>query len=212
VVAASTYRGAVSNPEGLDLMHIVNQSERHGSDWIDRDGDWKRLDRDALFDIETDIMLPCARVHSIGPERAGRIQARLVLPIANVPCTDAALEVFDQRGIAYFPDFVVNGGGVSGHIKDIDDPFGEVFKAMLNRLLKTAHASRRPIRKVAEDVAHANYGRMVSDAYSSEPLQRKIINRLAHGGLFPKVLIRKSQQDKLRRLYSNIEGLYPLSV
>jgi glutamate dehydrogenase (NAD(P)+) len=212
VVAVSTYRGTVANPQGLDLAYIVSQSNLYGPDWIDREGYWQRLDRDALFDIETDIMVPCARVHSIGPERATRIPTRLVLPIANVLCTDAALTVFDQRGIDYVPDFVVNGGGVNGHIKDIIDPFGELFKTMFHRLLKTAHANRKPIRKEAEEVAHSNYGRLVSEAYSIEPLQRKIYERLSHEGLLPKFLVQKSQREKRNSLYSSLESLFSLSI
>ena len=38
------------------------------------------------------------------------------MPVANVPCTDQALDVFDKRGIPYLPDYVVNGGGVCGSV------------------------------------------------------------------------------------------------
>jgi glutamate dehydrogenase (NAD(P)+) len=208
VMAVSNHLGAAVNPEGLDLAAIVALRERHGSAWIDQPGDWRRLEREALFDVETDILIPCARVHSIAAEQARRIHARLVLPIANVPCTEGALLVFDHRGLDYVPDFVVNGGGVSGHIKDLADPFGTLFMSMLRRMLETARATRTPVRHVAEKAAHANYGRLAAEAYATDPLPLKIAKGLANRGLAPKNLVRNFQQETLERVYSNIEGLF----
>lgn len=208
VVAVSNHHGTLANPEGLDLSAIDRLRARYGSAWVDQPGDWRRLEREALFEIEADILVPCARVHSIGPEEAGSLSARLVLPIANVPCQDEALAVLDRRGIDYIPDFVVNGGGISGHIQDINDPFGKLFKAMLRRMLKAARKRGRSVRAIAEEAAHANYGRIVSEAYLFESLPLKIVKGLARRGLLPKACTQNFQRDGLSQLYANMEELF----
>lgn len=208
VVAASNTRGMVYNQAGLNLDEIVQLREQHGSAWVEQNGKWKTGDRDDIFDIEADIMMPCARVHSIDNGKAERISARLLLPIANVPCTDEALQVLDRRKLDYIPDFVVNGGGVSGHIKGINDPFGVFFKSMFQRLLSTARTSQFPVRKVAEDAAHVNYGRIAADAYTTDPLTLKIVKRLAARGLAPGAIVKKIRKNNLDRLYLNMNELF----
>jgi glutamate dehydrogenase (NAD(P)+) len=210
VVGVSTHRGMVFNSKGLDLFAIAGYRERHGSGWIDQAGDWKRFGCDSLFDIETDIIVPCARVHSITPDKVRRISARLILPIANVPCSEEAINLVDQLGIDYLPDFVVNGGGVCGHIRDNSDPFGVLFKSMIERMFKTARKRNMPIRIVAEDAAHFNYKNLISSTYRPELLHQKVVRKLINNGVVPEKILKKIKNNELKNIYSNLENLFPV--
>lgn len=208
MVATSNNRGTVSNHEGLDLDEVLNMYQKYGSAWIEQDGNWEKGEREDIFDIEADVMIPCARVHSIGVDKAKRINSKLLLPIANVPCTEEALEVLDSRNISFMPDFVVNGGGVSGHIKGIDDSFGLLFKAMFERMLKNADKNSWPVRKVAEQAAHMNYSKIIFDAYTADSFTLKIAKSLANRNMLPKNIFKRLQKENLNRIYSNIEELF----
>jgi glutamate dehydrogenase (NAD(P)+) len=50
---------------------------------------------------------------SMGPERAQRARADLILEVANHPVTTEAEAVFADRGITVIPDILASGGGVA---------------------------------------------------------------------------------------------------
>lgn len=208
VVAASSSRGMVYNADGLDLDEVVARQRICGSAWVEQNGNWKSGPIDGLFDIPADVVVPCARVHSIDKHTAERIRARFVLPIANVPCTDEALQVLDRRGIEYMPDFVVNGGGVNGHVKDIGDPFGKHFKAMFGRMIETARLQGCPVRKIAEDAANTNYAAIVAEAYQTDALLLKVARAVARRRLIPKAFIKKLTGGQMELLHANVASLF----
>ena len=90
VVALTNHRGGAWNPAGLDLDAVLAHQQAGGSTWDEPANPWKPITTDELFDIETDVFIPCARVHSVDADRARRLKTALLMPIANVPCTDEA--------------------------------------------------------------------------------------------------------------------------
>ncbi|WP_455209630.1 Glu/Leu/Phe/Val family dehydrogenase [Kaarinaea lacus] len=110
VVAVADSRGAVHNPDGLDinaLMALKDQGEKVSS----YEGG-QSIDSDAILDVECDIWIPAARPDVIHEDNAQRIKAKLVIEGANIPVTHEAEKQLAQRGVLCVPDFIANAGGV----------------------------------------------------------------------------------------------------
>ena len=67
----------------------------------------------ALFQVECDVLAPCALGGVITEELVGRLRCKAVAGAANnqlaTPAVDQALQA---RGIFYAPDYAINGGGL----------------------------------------------------------------------------------------------------
>ena len=64
------------------------------------------------MEIPCDIWIPAARPDVIRADNVDRLDARLVLQGANIPCTEDAEARLHERGILCLPDFIANAGGV----------------------------------------------------------------------------------------------------
>jgi glutamate dehydrogenase (NAD(P)+) len=71
------------------------------------------LQAEAFWDVPCDILIPAALEGQITPERAQRLQVRLVLEGANGPTLPAADDVLAERGVLVVPDVICNAGGVT---------------------------------------------------------------------------------------------------
>ncbi len=211
VVAVSNHLGGVSNTRGLDLSKVVTLRREQGDAWVQEKGDWEHITQEELFKVPAEILVPSARVHSISAERARTVPVRAVLPIANVPCTDEALEILDDRGIDFLPDFVVNGGGMLGHIRSADDRFGATFRAMIGRMLRTAREKQGSVRKLAESAAQSNFPGIAAEAYGRDPFFLDVLQRLGYRGIVPESLVRQAQESVSKRVERRVASLFPLS-
>ena len=73
----------------------------------------ERIDAEAFWDVDCDILIPAALEGQITPERANRIKAQLVLEGANGPTLPEADDVLAERGVLVVPDVICNAGGVT---------------------------------------------------------------------------------------------------
>lgn len=216
LVGLTTHRGGAARRDGLDYEEVLARQRQGHRDWDQPRGAWQPIAIEELFDVETDIFIPCARVHSITPERAERLRTQLVLPIANVPCTDEALAVLDRRGIPYVPDYVVNGGGVCGHVlagataehPGAAEPFMRPFHAMLVRMLRAAAAQGVPARRLAEEIAAGNYDAIVRQAYEPPTLSARLKHKLAGLPWLPRALADDDLKRRVDRTMSFINALF----
>jgi glutamate dehydrogenase (NAD(P)+) len=110
LVATADSRGAIHNPDGLDVDGLIalKQQGKSVSDYSDA----TKLDRDALLDVESDIWIPAARPDVIHENNVDRLNTRLVIQGANIPVTHGAEKTLHERGIICVPDFIANAGGV----------------------------------------------------------------------------------------------------
>jgi glutamate dehydrogenase (NAD(P)+) len=110
LVAASDSRGAVQDPEGLDVEALIRH-KRAGRAL----GDFphgRALGVDQLVAVPCEIWIPAARPDTLTAENVSRLKARLVLQGANIPATEAAEAWMHAHGIVSVPDFIANAGGV----------------------------------------------------------------------------------------------------
>jgi hypothetical protein len=131
-----------------------------------------------------DLLVPGARPHAIHAGNVGQVQAKLIVPIANVPATPEAEQALIARGVVLVPDFVANCGGIlaSSMLSDhfaIDDvrrvvemSLAEVIADLLHR----ADREGRPVGEVARELAWQNHLAMSAAAPGSPGL----LDRLAH--------------------------------
>jgi glutamate dehydrogenase (NAD(P)+) len=116
VVGVSTVEGLVADQDGLDVEELFALRERHG-DRLVAHGPLSMRPREALFELDCDVLVPGARPESITRHVAERIRCAVVAPAANIPYGSGAVEVLHRRGILAVPDFLANSGGV--HLFDI---------------------------------------------------------------------------------------------
>ncbi len=110
LVGASDSRGAVHNPDGIDVGDLISLKDSDAPVTACKAG--KKLDRDAVIDIECDIWIPAARPDVINDDNVHRLKANLVVQGANIPFTDGAEKALHDKGILCVPDFIANAGGV----------------------------------------------------------------------------------------------------
>ncbi len=110
LVAASDTQGTLSDDGGIDIAKLAALKDQ-GKSVMDYPGGAKG-GVDAVIDAACDIWIPAARPDVINEANAGRLQARLMLQGANIPCTAGAEQALHERGVLVVPDFIANAGGV----------------------------------------------------------------------------------------------------
>ena len=111
VVGVSTVDGLLADEDGLDVEELFALRERHGDRLVEH-GPRPVRPREALFELDCDVLVPGARPDSITEDVARRLRCDVLAPGANIPYGPGAVEVLRRRGILAVPDFVSNSGGV----------------------------------------------------------------------------------------------------
>jgi glutamate dehydrogenase (NAD(P)+) len=111
VVAVSTIGGALVGPDGLDVDDLVALRDAYGDDLVHH-GPVRASPREELFSVECDVLVPGARPDVITPESVDGLRCAAIVPVANIPYAQGAVEALQARGILALPDFVTNAGGV----------------------------------------------------------------------------------------------------
>lgn len=120
IVGVSDSRGGIYKAEGFDvpsLMQAKNQTRRlqavycQGTvcEQIEADA----VSNAALLELDCDVLIPAALENQITAENAARIQADVVVEVANGPTTSAGDAILLERGKMVVPDILANAGGVT---------------------------------------------------------------------------------------------------
>lgn len=207
IVAVSTDRGALHDPEGLDVEHLLQERDVAGSDCVNRYDSSRGI---ALADVPTipaDFFIPCALSWSVDRSNADQVQAGAIICGANNPVTQKARESLIARGVIYFPDFVSNSGGVLGSIvgslaldhKQIIEFIERQFGPKVEDLMTRARQTDQPLETVATQIANANLQAMrQTGSHRRSPLFSWIIG-LARNGRLPAVLTRTFGPTYIKR-------------
>jgi glutamate dehydrogenase len=104
-------------PDGIDPRFLQSITDQYGT--IDQAqaaaAGYQREPGDAWIAKDVDVLIPAALEGQITADNVDRISRRvkIVAEGANGPTSQAADEVFKQRGLFLIPDFLCNGGGVT---------------------------------------------------------------------------------------------------
>ncbi|NGQ94353.1 Glu/Leu/Phe/Val dehydrogenase [Brevibacillus sp. SYP-B805] len=110
IVAVSDSKGAVLDPDGLDITKVERLKDQGSI--LDYGADYQ-IDPQALLELDVDILVPAAMENSITAENADRIKARIIAEGANGPITPDADQILAANQIWVIPDILANAGGVT---------------------------------------------------------------------------------------------------
>ena len=120
VVAVSDSRGGIFNAEGFDipsLVHVKNDSRRLQAVYCEQSVceavPADVITNEALLELDVDILVPAALENQITIGNVQRIQAPLIVEVANGPITSDADDVLAKKNILVVPDILANAGGVT---------------------------------------------------------------------------------------------------
>jgi glutamate dehydrogenase/leucine dehydrogenase len=111
VIAVSDSKGAIYNKEGLDIEKLIKHKKQTES--VINFSDSENIDADKLFEIDCEVIFPCALENVINEGNANKVKARLIVEVANGPTTPEADKILFEKNIVVIPDILANAGGVT---------------------------------------------------------------------------------------------------
>lgn len=110
IVATSDSKGAIYNPEGINISDLIKHKEETKS-VIDFAGA-KNITNEELLALEVDVLVPAALNSVITEKNWENIKAKTIVEIANGPISLPESEKLFNKGITIIPDVLANAGGV----------------------------------------------------------------------------------------------------
>lgn len=110
IVAVSDSRGAIYDPQGLDLDRVEELKDQGD---LSAYGTSFAIQPEKLLELDVDILVPAALENVITSANAAQIKARIVAEAANGPTTPEADEILFGNGVKVIPDILANAGGVT---------------------------------------------------------------------------------------------------
>jgi glutamate dehydrogenase (NAD(P)+) len=111
IIAIVEYDGAVYNPNGLDVVGLMEHRTETGS--ITGFAGGEDMDRTEAMFLDCDVLLPAAVENAITTENADRLRCKILCEGANGPTTPLADEILADKKIFVIPDILANAGGVT---------------------------------------------------------------------------------------------------
>lgn len=111
IVAISTAKGAIADPNGLDIPALLERKKLVG-DALVEDFPQLRISAGEELFVEAEIVVPAALQDVINTADAHAVRAQLLVEGANLPTSPQAQRILAERGVTVVPDFVANAGGV----------------------------------------------------------------------------------------------------
>ncbi|MED4729294.1 Glu/Leu/Phe/Val dehydrogenase [Aneurinibacillus migulanus] len=111
IVAVSDSKGALYQPQGLDLTVVTQLKD--SSTIMNYDARYHLQQAEEILELDVDILVPAALENVITLKNAEKVKARIVAEAANGPTTPEADKILFQKGILVIPDILANAGGVT---------------------------------------------------------------------------------------------------
>jgi glutamate dehydrogenase (NAD(P)+) len=211
IVGVSTRNGAIYRQEGLSLDMLLEYKKEYGDDFVLKFKDAEKIEKKKVLHLDVDILIPCARTWSINEDNVNNIKSRLIVPGANVPYTDGALEILHKKGTVCLPGFVCNSGGVYGSsmfdrritLKKIELLSETYFKRAIRALLVKSNELQISPVNLAVMIAKMRFERQKIKC-ENPAVYKKIMKRTLPRRLFPKSVSRSLWVNGFR---ANLEEL-----
>ncbi len=179
LVAVEDSRGAIHNPQGLDVESLCNL--KAGGESVASYQAGETLSHEEYLGADCDIWIPAARPDVIHRDNARLLNTRLVVQGANIPITEEAEVMLHERGITCIPDFIANAGGVicaameyhgsseSAAMDTIRDKLRHNTETVLNMARDGNILPREAAFKLAEERVRAAMGYRRWSTFSTGP-------------------------------------------
>jgi glutamate dehydrogenase (NAD(P)+) len=178
VVAISTVNGMIYNEKGLDIRSLLDARIKQGDKAIQDYKDAKHMKSAEVYSLPVDILIPGARPYVIDKNNVGKVQAKIITSIANIPITEEAEDALAKKGIYSVPDFISNAGGVllgvvdvlGGKSEDVFRGLREVLAPLTREVLaegkKTGTSPRAlAVKKAKEKILKARSGKETGPSF-----------------------------------------------
>lgn len=116
IIAVSDSSAGLYNEEGLDPMRLYDLKKKYKTFAfipLEELGSTTFLTNEQVLEITCDVLIPAALDRQIHAENADKIQAKIILELANGPTTPEADAILESKGIVVIPDVLANAGGVT---------------------------------------------------------------------------------------------------
>lgn len=126
IVAVSDSKGGIYIPDGIpDIEEIQRCKEEQGflagcycigsvcNLKNKKTLNGKDVTPEEVLELPVDVVIPAALENVITKENAAKIEASIVLEMANGPTTLKADGILNKRGVSVIPDILANSGGVA---------------------------------------------------------------------------------------------------
>jgi glutamate dehydrogenase/leucine dehydrogenase len=168
IVAVSDSSGGIYNPKGLIIENISKLKGKYGSFIsLPRTNDYELITNNDLLELKVDILVPAALENAINEENAKKINARVILEMANGPTTPEAEEILDLKKVSILPDVLCNAGGVTVSYFEwvqnlqgrkwtkerVNKELKKIMKACFSNIYNTSHQKKIAYRKAAYHLA-----------------------------------------------------------
>ena len=110
IIAASDSKGGIYNEGGLNVddLSAWKNSGKTVSDFAGG----QKITNAELLELPTDILVLAALENQVIEANAAKVQAKLIVELANGPVDFAADKILAERKIPVVPDILANSGGV----------------------------------------------------------------------------------------------------
>ena len=135
VVAVQDHSGTLFSDAGLDIHALLAHVQAYGG--VAGFEPAQALESEAFWQLPSEILIPAALEQQITPERALRLETKLILEGANGPTLPGADDILAERNILVVPDVIANAGGVTVSYFEWVQDFSSFFwdEAEINRRL-----------------------------------------------------------------------------
>lgn len=115
ILGISDSHGGIYSSAGLDPQAVKACKDKHGrvANYTNENNGVTLVDNRELLCLKCDLLIPAALEDQIDADIAERIEAGVILELANGPVTSQADPILDRRGILVLPDILANAGGVT---------------------------------------------------------------------------------------------------
>lgn len=110
IVAVSDVNSCIYNEKGINIKELKNFITQ-GFELKDFP-EVEVLNREELFALEIDVLIPAALENAINESNVNHIKAKLIVEGANAPTTIEADKILKEKGVCVIPDILANSGGV----------------------------------------------------------------------------------------------------
>lgn len=123
VVAVSDSKGGITSQglkDSLDIAKILECKKTKGEvagcycvGGVCDIKQGKKISNEELLELPVDILVPAALENVINKENMHKIQAKIIIEMANGPISEEAYDYLTKKGVLIVPDVLANSGGVA---------------------------------------------------------------------------------------------------
>jgi len=207
VVGVSDVSGFVFDENGLDIPRLMSDMKEKSKlgDLLDSSQQnlqdpYHILDKDEIFNVNSDIFIPAALTGVINDKTAPKLlknNVKIVVEGANIPTTTSADQYLVDNNILIIPDFLANSGGVIGSFVEYQ---GRTEKEAFDLI----------DYKITNNVKRALYNSISLTDQEDNPIDlnvRKVAMETAKQIVYRAMLLRKGAINVAREAYARKERI-----